>query len=89
MEPIIDKSLFHRLRNFTVILGGVLLFVYAFLPFLTDSFAILRSMSEYLDENGIDPTRYYYTDVEQVNEAEQYLDSVLNTQYAAGDRPLP
>ena len=89
MEPIIDKSLFHRLRNFTVILGGVLFFVYVFLPFLTDSFAILSSMSAYLDENGIDPTRYYYTDVEQVIEAEQYLDSVLNTQYAKVDRPLP
>jgi hypothetical protein len=89
MEPIIDKSLFHRLRNFTVILGGVLLFVYVFLPFLTDSFSILSSMSAYLDESGIDPTRYYYTDVEQVKEAEQYLDSVLNTQYARGDRPLP
>ena len=89
MAPKADKSLLHRLRNFTVILGGVLLFVYVFLPFLTDSFAILSSMSAYLDENGIDPTRYYYTDVEQVKEAEQYLDSVLNTPYATGDRPLP
>ncbi len=79
METIIDKSLLHRFRTFIVLLGGVLLFVYVFLPFLTDSFAILSSMSAYLDENGIDPTRYYYTDVEQVKEAEQYLDSVLNT----------
>lgn len=55
------------------------MFVYVFLPFLTDSFEILHHMSEYLDENGIDPTRYYYTDVEQVKEAELYLDSVLNT----------
>ncbi len=80
MEPIVDKSLLHRLFNFTIILSGVLLFVYVFLPFLTDSFAILSSMSAYLEENGIDPTRYYYTDVEQVKEAEQYLDSVLNTE---------
>jgi hypothetical protein len=35
-------------------------------------------MSQYLDENGIDPTRYYYTDVAQVKEAEEYLDSVLH-----------
>lgn len=75
----IKKELPLRLRNFTVVLGGILLFVYVFLPFLTDSFAILHRMSEYLDENGIDPTRYYYTDVEQVKEAELYLDSVLNT----------
>jgi hypothetical protein len=80
MEPIVDKSLLHRLFNFTIILSGVLLFVYVFLPFLTGSFAILSSMSAYLEENGIDPTRYYYTDVEQVIEAEQYLDSVLNTE---------
>jgi hypothetical protein len=31
----------------------------------------------YLDNNGIDPTRYYYTDVEQVQEGEDYLRSVL------------
>ena len=30
-------------------------------------------MSVYLDNNGIDPTRYYYTDVEQVKEGEEYL----------------
>ena len=80
MESIVDKSLFHRLRKFTVILGGVMLFVYVFLPFLTDAFPILSRMSAYLDENGIDPTRYYYTDVEQVKEAEQYLDTVLDTE---------
>lgn len=64
---------------FAVTLGGALLFVYAFLPLLTNSFDILNSMSLYLDENGIDPTRYFYTDVEQVREAELYLDSALNT----------
>lgn len=60
--------------------GVALLFVYGFLPLLTSSFDILSTMSEYLDENGIDPTRYYYTDVEQVAEAEHYLQSVLETQ---------
>jgi hypothetical protein len=30
-------------------------------------------MSVYLDNNGIDPTRYYYTDVAQVKEGEEYL----------------
>lgn len=78
MEPTINKSLPQRLRNFIITLGAVLLFVYGFLPLLTNSFEVLTRMSQYLDENGIDPTRYYYTDVEQVREAEQYLDSVLN-----------
>lgn len=78
MEHKVNKSLPLRLRNFILSLGALLLFVYGFLPFLTHSFEVLSRMSQYLDENGIDPTRYYYTDVEQVKEAEEYLDSVLN-----------
>lgn len=78
MKHTVNKSLPQRIRNFILTLGALLLFVYGFLPFLTNSFAVLGSMSQYLDENGIDPTRYYYTDVEQVREAEEYLDSVLN-----------
>ncbi len=60
--------------------SACLVFVYVFLPFLTESVGILNKMSQYLDNNGIDPTRYYYTDVEQVKEAENYLHSVLNGQ---------
>ena len=67
------------MRNFIVSLGVALLFVYGFLPLLTDSFDILSTMSDYLEENGIDPSRYFYTDVEQVSEAEEYLQSVLET----------
>jgi hypothetical protein len=78
METLVNNSLPQRLRKFILTLGAVLLFVYGFLPLLTNSFPILSRMSQYLDENGIDPSRYYYTDVEQVKEAEQYLDSVLN-----------
>lgn len=79
MQPEFTSSLPHRLRNFTVALGVALLFVYVFLPFLTRSSDILSRMSEYLDESGIDPSRYYYTDVDQVKEAERYLESVLHT----------
>lgn len=78
MEQTVNKSLPHRLRHFFLTLGALLLFVYGFLPILTHSFEVLNRMSQYLDENGIDPTRYYYTDVEQVKEAEQYLEAVLN-----------
>jgi len=77
MEPTAVKPLPHRLRIFAAALSAALLFVYVFLPFLTHSFGILSRMSAYLDWNGIDPSRYYYTDVEQVAEAEQYLRSVL------------
>jgi hypothetical protein len=72
-----EKSLPVRLRNFVLALGGTLAFVYLFLPLLTSSFEVLNRMSVYLDANGIDPTRYYYTDVEQVREGEDYLRSVL------------
>lgn len=72
-----EKSLSVRLRNFVLALGGTLAFVYLFLPLLTSSCEVLTRMSVYLDANGIDPTRYYYTDVEQVKEGEDYLRSVL------------
>ena len=52
-------------------------FVYGFLPFLTRSFSVLDNMAHSLEENGIDPSRYYYTDVEQVKEGELYLRGVL------------
>ena len=77
MEIATNKSMAQRLCNFVVALGVAVLFVYVFLPYLTRSFGVLNQMSQYLDDNGIDPSRYYYTDVEQVQEAEQYLDSVL------------
>ncbi|PKN07558.1 MAG: hypothetical protein CVU73_12470 [Deltaproteobacteria bacterium HGW-Deltaproteobacteria-8] len=73
-----EKNLPLRLRNFVVTLGAMLTFTYVLLPMLTSSCGILNRMSLYLNENGIDPTRYYYTDVEQVKESEQYLDEVLN-----------
>ncbi len=72
-----EKSWVLRLGSFTVALGACLIFVYLLLPLLTNSCGILHRMSVYLDANGIDPTRYYYTDVEQVAEAEQYLHAAL------------
>lgn len=68
-----EKSLSERLKSFTLVLGAALAFVYLFLPLLTTSCGILNRMSMYLDDNGIDPTRYYYTDVVQVKESEDYL----------------
>lgn len=68
-----EKSLPVRLKNFVLATGTALAFVYVFLPLLTNSCGVLHRMSVYLDNNGIDPTRYYYTDVEQVKEGEEYL----------------
>ncbi|MDO9111335.1 MAG: hypothetical protein Q7U40_11810 [Desulfatirhabdiaceae bacterium] len=72
------KNLPGRITKFVFSLGLSLTFVYVLLPILTGSCAILNRMSLYLDENGIDPSRYYYTDVEQVKESEQYLRTVLD-----------
>lgn len=74
----INHSLPRRMTRFTLSLGLMLTFVYVFLPALTGSCSILHRMSLYLDENGIDPSRYYYTDVEQVKESEIYLRTVLS-----------
>lgn len=75
-----QKSLAARLKNFVLALGSTLAFIYLFLPMLTNSVGVLHRMSLYLADNGIDPTRYYYTDVEQVKEGENYLYEVLRQQ---------
>ena len=75
-----EKSLPVRLKNFVLALGSTLAFIYLFLPMLTNSVGVLHRMSLYLADNGIDPTRYYYTDVEQVKEGENYLYEVLRQQ---------
>lgn len=72
------KTLLQRLGRFTLILGTALSFVYVLLPMLTGSCSLLQQMSSFLDESGIDPSRYYYTDVEQVKESEEYLRTVLD-----------
>ncbi|MBU1566166.1 MAG: hypothetical protein KJ630_11120 [Proteobacteria bacterium] len=71
------KSLPLRMFRFGLSLGLMLTFVYVLLPALTGSCSILQRMSLSLDETGIDPSRYYYTDVEQVKESEIYLQTVL------------
>jgi hypothetical protein len=78
MRVMTESSLPVRLRNFVLAFGATCAFIYVFLPLLTQSCPILHRMSLYLADNGIDPTRYYYTDVEQVKESENYLRLVLD-----------
>lgn len=75
---MIENSLPQRLGKFILVLGVILSFIFVLLPLLTNACPILHRMSVYLDDNGIDPTRYYYTDVEQVKESENYLRRVLD-----------
>ncbi len=78
LDTMAEKSLFRRITAFVLMFGGSLVFIYALLPWLTGSIEPLARMSKSLHETGIDPSRYYYTDVEQVKESEQYLRSALN-----------
>jgi hypothetical protein len=71
-----SASLPRRLCSFTAI-GLLLAFIYGALPLLTDSVDILQRMSLVLNEQDIDPSRYYYSDVAQVRESELYLRSAL------------
>lgn len=69
---------FHkRLIRFLVAFGLTLTFVYGVLPAVTKSVPILSRMHSYLNQNGIDPSRYYYTDVEQVAEGERYIANAI------------
>ncbi len=75
-------SLPRRLGSFFLIVTAGFLFFYFLLPLLNDSFTILRHTSARLDALDIDPTRYYYTDVAQVREGEEYIRTALNSQPA-------
>lgn len=72
-KTISQLPLKQRLTRFLLLLGTVLAFVYGVLPAVTDQVPILARMHSYLNNNGIDPSRYYYTDVEQVAEGERYI----------------
>lgn len=71
------KNLLNRTFKFVLVLGVMLTLIYGLLPWMTVSFDMLNRMALSLEETGIDPTRYYYTDVPQVLESEQYLRTVL------------
>jgi len=75
---MIEKTLSDRISRFVIVFGLTLILIYGLLPWLTGSFDVLNRMSQSLDENGINPSSYYYTDVEQVIESEQYLRIVLD-----------
>ena len=75
---MIEKTLSDRITRFVIVFGLTLILIYGLLPWLTGSFDVLNRMSLSLDENGINPSSYYYTDVEQVIESEQYLRIVLD-----------
>lgn len=71
------ENIINRWVKLFVYTGSALFFVYGLLPALTKSFPLLEKMAYTLEENDIDPSRYYYSDVAQVKEGELYLREVL------------
>jgi len=67
-----------RLFKFIITLTLTLIFVYGVLPLITNQVPILAKMHSYLENNGIDPSRYYYTDVDQVEESELYIEQAIH-----------
>jgi len=55
----------------------MLLFANILLPALTRSCEPLQRMARVVEESGIDPSRYFYTDVEAVGEAVHTIDNSL------------
>jgi hypothetical protein len=74
------KSLPLRLRDLVIALLAGVAFFYLLLPLLNRTFPILEKTSRHLEQHGIDPTRYYYTDVSQVAAGEEYLRTALHQQ---------
>ncbi len=77
-KSVTEKTFMIRIRKFFIVFGLTLMVVYGLLPLLTGSIGILDRMASSLDENGINPSSYYYTDVEQVIESEHYLRRALD-----------
>lgn len=62
-----------RIMQYIFMLGVVLLFIYGFLPWLTEHVSVLEHMHQVLEWHEIDPSRFYYSDVPQTLEGEWYL----------------
>ncbi|MFH1984552.1 MAG: hypothetical protein ABIL58_22135 [Pseudomonadota bacterium] len=85
---MIDEKLSVRLCRFAVAVCCVLLFSNVLLPALTRSCDRLERMAAALEDSGIDPSRYYYTDVPAVGEAIHAIDNSLRFAPTA-KRPTP
>ncbi len=66
-----------RVRRLLLGLVAMVVFSNVLLPALTRSCDKLEYMATVLDERDIDPSRYYYTDIEAVSEANQNISDTL------------
>lgn len=70
-------SLVGRWCRLTLAVSCVLVFSNVILPALTRSCDRLSRMAAALEDSGIDPSRYYYTDVPAVGDAIHNIDNAL------------
>jgi hypothetical protein len=72
-----QPSLAIRIRKLVIGIVALLLFSNVFLPALTRSCDKLEYMANALEEQNIDPSRYYYTDIEAVGDANHEVSNTL------------
>ena len=82
-----DVTLGRRLVRLALAMGGLLLFATILLPTLTRSCEPLQRMAQVIEDSGIDPSRYYYTDVEAVGEAVHTIENALRFPAEASTTP--
>ena len=73
----VTLTLGRRLCRLALAMGGLLLFATVLLPALTRSCEPLQRMAQVIEDSGIDPSRYYYTDVEAVGDAVHTIENSL------------
>ena len=71
-----DVKLRVRLFRFALAVGCALVFSNVLLPALTRSCDRLERMAAALEDNGIDPSRYYYTDPQRKHAADDRMNTV-------------
>ena len=67
------KELLRQALNWLKLLfwiAGILFFTYGLAPWMQDKSKSIRTLSTYIDESGIDAGAIYYTEVEEVGEAD-------------------
>lgn len=83
-----QQPLFLRFGKLLLGIAVIVLFSTVLLPTLTRSCDKLAQLSAMLEEKEIDPSRYYYSDVDKVGDASQELSNTMRFM-PMGPEPAP
>jgi len=72
-----QQSLTVRFGKLLLGISAIVLFSTVLLPSLTRSCDKLAQLSAMLEEKEIDPSRYYYSDVDKVGDASQEMSNTM------------